>query len=379
MFAEILDAEVHGDAPLLAPAPGIAERTPLHVAIVIPPFRRGSGGHDTIFRVFREIERLGHTVSVWIDDPEGRHASEWPAVVRDNIREWFAPLEAPVFKGFEDWYGADVALATGWQTVFPVLRLEDCRARAYFVQDHEPEFYATAAEARWAAETYRRGLHHICASPWLAQLVRERYGGTASVFQLGADGDIYRPIDVARRRDTVVFYGRAVTSRRAVPLGLLALAELKRRRPQARVVIYGDTIPERHLVPLRVRGRRLTGRARAPLLRGDRRALPLDDQLLARAAGDDGLRAAVRGPRGLQLGVGLRRGRPGRAERVQPLADRRPHRAADGRRGALAAALGRRARVRRRAHLAGRRARGRRRGCARRCACASARRAAPGR
>ena len=73
--------------------------------------------------------------------------------------------------------------------------------------------------------------------------MRERYGGTTSVFQLGADGDIYRPIDVARRRDTVVFYGRAVTSRRAVPLGLLALAELKRRRPQARVVIYGDTIP----------------------------------------------------------------------------------------------------------------------------------------
>ncbi len=242
LFAEILDHEVHGPAPLLPPLPGIAERTPLHVAIVIPPFRKGSGGHDTIFRIFREIERLGHTCSVWIDDPRGE-MHEAPAVIRERIRTEFAELAAPVFVGFDAWYGADVALATGWQTVFPVLRLPATRARAYFVQDHEPEFYATAAEQRWAAETYTQGLHAICASPWLADVVRERYGGTASVFQLGQDPSVYHPRDIARRRDMVVFYGRSVTARRAVPLGLLALAELHRRRPGARIVIYGDPKP----------------------------------------------------------------------------------------------------------------------------------------
>ena len=257
MFAEILDAEVHGDAPLLAPAPGIAERTPLHVAIVIPPFRRGSGGHDTIFRVFREIERLGHTVSVWVDDPEGRHASEWPAVVRDNIREWFAPLEAPVFKGFEDWYGADVALATGWQTVFPVLRLEDCRARAYFVQDHEPEFYATAAEARWAAETYRRGLHHICASPWLARarpraLRRHDVGLPARRRRRHLPPDRRRAAPRHRRLLRARGHlaprrpARAAGARRAqAPPAAGARRDLRRHDPQ------------RHLVPLRVRRRRV--------------------------------------------------------------------------------------------------------------------------
>jgi glycosyltransferase involved in cell wall biosynthesis len=120
------------------------------------------------------------------------------------------------------------------------MALKACRARAYLVHDHEPEFYATSAEARWAEETYRLGLFHIAASPWLATLIEERYGGRASTFQFGVDHDLYRRLStVERRRDTVVFYGRDVTPRRAVPLGLLALAELRRRRPDVRIVIFG--------------------------------------------------------------------------------------------------------------------------------------------
>ena len=60
-----------------------------------------------------------------------------------------------MFRGFADWYGADVAVATGWQTVFPVLEQHGVRARAYLINDHEPEFYATSVESIWAAETYR--------------------------------------------------------------------------------------------------------------------------------------------------------------------------------------------------------------------------------
>ena len=69
-----------------------------------------------------------------------------------------------------------MAVATGWQTVAQVLRLPGASARAYLVQDHEPEFYPTSAEREWAAWTYRQGLHCIAASPWLADLVRTRYG-----------------------------------------------------------------------------------------------------------------------------------------------------------------------------------------------------------
>lgn len=242
LFSEILDLEYNGIADLAPAISGMSERQTLHIAVVIPPFRRGSGGHDTIFRILRHIEQMGHTVSIWLSDPLGRMENEWPAVVRRRIREEFVELDAPVFKGFGDWFGADVALATSWETVYPMLELPGCRSRAYFVQDHEPEFFASSAESVWAENSYRQGLFTICASPWLADIMRERYGAASSVFQLGVDRDIYYPREVTRQPNTVAYYGRASTPRRAVSLGILALAELNRRR-DVRIVLYGDPEP----------------------------------------------------------------------------------------------------------------------------------------
>ncbi len=249
-FSEVRDLEQNGPAELLAPVPGMSAAERLHIAIIIPPFQAGSGGHDTIFRIFKIIEQMGHTCSIWVTDPLGRMQSEWPAVIRQRIRDEFVDLDAPVYKDFSDWFGADVVLATGWETVFPLMQLDNCRARAYFVQDHEPEFFATSAESVWAEQSYRKGLYTICASPWLAELMRSQYGAPASVFQLGVDASVYHPRPVTRRRDTVVFYGRSTTPRRAVPMGFLALAELHRRRPDLRVLIYGDKFPAETTFPV---------------------------------------------------------------------------------------------------------------------------------
>jgi glycosyltransferase involved in cell wall biosynthesis len=230
-----------GPTPLLDALPGQNTDRPLHIAVLIPPFARGSGGHTSIFQITSRLERMGHTVTYWIDDPIGLLAGNRAARIRRDIQEWFAPIEGPVFYGFEHWYGADVAVATGWQTAHPVMLLDDVRARAYLVHDHESEFYATSVESRWAEQTYNLGMHAICASPWLADIVRERYGGTTSLFDFGVDHDVYRPTGVPRRTDTVVLYGRDMTPRRAVPLALLALKELKERRPDLRVLSFGDT------------------------------------------------------------------------------------------------------------------------------------------
>ncbi len=229
-----------GPAPLLAPAGEQAADAPLHIACVIPPFSRGSGGHNSILQIMRRLELEGHTVTFWITDEFGLMDGDRAARIRGDMREWFAPIDGPVFKGFQDWYGADVVVATGWQTAHPVMLLAGCRARAYLVHDHESEFYATSVESRFAEATYGLDMHAICASPWLEDLVRDRYGRSTSRFDFGVDHDAYRPRPVARRRDTIALYGREITPRRAVPLALMALQELAERRPGLRVVAFGN-------------------------------------------------------------------------------------------------------------------------------------------
>jgi O-antigen biosynthesis protein len=228
-----------GAAPLLDPVPGMAERERLRLAMVIPPFSRGSGGHNTLFQIFSRLEQRGHACSVWLADYHGYARDVWPAVLRREINDYFAPFQGPVYKGFEDWQGADVAIATGWQTVHGMLELDQCRARAYVVNDHEPEFYPSSTERELAADTYRHGLHCIAASPWLRDVLIERHETSAEAFQLGVDHDTYRPRAVPRRTDTIIYYARYATPRRAVPIGLMALAELKRRRPEVRIVLFG--------------------------------------------------------------------------------------------------------------------------------------------
>ena len=224
----LLEWRRSGTAPLdPRPAP---ER--MRVAVVIPWFFEGSGGHSTIANLVRGLEARGHECSLWLD---GEHSGDAAA----DFRRWFGPVAAPLRTGFGEWAGADVVVATGWQTVHRTLLLPGCGTRAYLVQDHEPEFYGTSAERTWAEQTYALGLHCVCASPWLADVMRSRYGARASAFDLGVRHDLYHPVDVDREEGVVAFYARAVTARRAVPLGLLALEEVR----DADVVLFGEGRP----------------------------------------------------------------------------------------------------------------------------------------
>jgi O-antigen biosynthesis protein len=242
-YAEAAIVRAQGAAPLLDPVPGMSERERLRIAMLLPPFRRGSGGHNTLLQVLSRLEQRGHVCSIWVHDVMRMHQSDWPGVLRWNLRDFFAPIEAPVYKGFDAWQGADIAIATGWQTVYPALMRDGCRARVYIVNDHEPDFYAASVERALAERTYSQGLYCISASPWLRDVLAERYGAQGEAFQLGVEHAVYKPRPVARRTDTVIYYARHGTARRAVPTGIAALRELYERRPQTRIVLFGDQNP----------------------------------------------------------------------------------------------------------------------------------------
>ncbi len=211
----------------------------LDVALVVPPAQRGSGGHTTLANLVRALERRGHRLTIWIDDP-GRRLPH-PETYGAQFAAWFGPFAAKVHVGLGGWTGADVVVATGYQSVFRARTLGGVAARAYLVQDHEPEFFATSAEHRHAAESYAHGFHAITAGTWLAELVAERYGLTATPFELAVDHALYRPQPgVARRDDVVAVYARASTPRRAVPIALAALRELRVRRPGVELRLFGQ-------------------------------------------------------------------------------------------------------------------------------------------
>jgi glycosyltransferase involved in cell wall biosynthesis len=243
-FDEIRLLSRNGPAPLADTVPGSGDRDRLHLAVIVPPFVRGSGGHGTIFTLLHRLEQMGHTCSVWVYDPLNDLGNTGSSVLRRRVVTEFAPISAPVTQGFDGWHGADVVVATGWETVYPALLLESCHARAYLVQDHEPDFFPASARRLWAEHTYSLGLHPISASRWLRDLLARRYGADGAWFRLGVDHHTYtvRP-EIERRPSTVIFYARAFTQRRAVPLGLLALEELRSRRPDLRIVTFGHTQP----------------------------------------------------------------------------------------------------------------------------------------
>jgi glycosyltransferase involved in cell wall biosynthesis len=223
----------------LEPHPGRAEG-PMTLAWVVPPWRVGSGGHTTVLRLIRALELRGHRSAIFVFDPGGwddRSADE----LREEIRTKFVPVDAPVFRGFDDWIGADVAIATNWWTAWPLRDLPGCREKAYLVQDDEPQFEPASAQRIWAEETYRMGYRGIAYTPWMAKVLEGQYGMPARWFECGTDVDTYTFGDGPREPGLVAVYARRETQRRAVELALAGVATLFERRPGVRVALYGST------------------------------------------------------------------------------------------------------------------------------------------
>jgi O-antigen biosynthesis protein len=227
----------------LEPPPGgLAGKESLTLAWVLPPWRRGSGGHMTIFRLIQMMERRGHRCAIFVFDPSGNERAGG-AELRARILEHFIPIEAQVFNGLDYWIGADVGIATQWWTAYPMRDLPGCYEKVYLVQDFEPAFYPYSAEYIWAEETYRMGYRCVAYTPWMAEILRQDYGLESEWFECGTDLDTYTFADGGREPATVAVYARQETARRGVELALAALALLKERRPEVRVVLFGSHSP----------------------------------------------------------------------------------------------------------------------------------------
>ncbi len=132
---------------------------------------------------------------------------------------------------------ADAAIATLWTGAYPLLRFNRVKAKFYFVQDFEPQFYPAGAGSALVEQTYRFGIPGIVNTPGLAAAYRS-YGNDAVSFVPAVD-PAYTPPVTPRSSDPdrpvrIFFYGRPGTPRNAFGLGLASLAKVKEQ--------YGDRV-----------------------------------------------------------------------------------------------------------------------------------------
>lgn len=216
----------------------------------IPDFNVGSGGHLNIFRTIWHLEQQGYESRIVIVKAVHHHAS---VVAQQAIQAHFFPLKAKVYIGLDKLPSTEFAVATGWDTAYPVRDFTGADHKLYFVQDYEPDFYPVGSEWVLAENTYRFGFFGITAGNWLAEKLRSEYGMATHAVGFGVEHGRYqrRPRREPHIR-RVFFYARPPTPRRAFELGLMVLHAVWLRQPETQFILAGwDTngyhIPFPHL------------------------------------------------------------------------------------------------------------------------------------
>ena len=216
------------------------QTTRLVINWLIPePFAQ-AGGDLGIFRIIRYLAEFGHDCQVYVV-PYQAMAGFSTEQIREYVRQHFGKTLAH----YHRWSGyienADCTFATFWPTVEKLSGLLKGGRRYYLVQDFEPSFYPEDPHhARRAENTYRAGLHCITLGPWLAKLLRARYGATTDHFDFAVDTAVYSPRPAGHRTNRrVCFYARPETPRRGYEIGLEAFRLLRARLPKVEIVFYG--------------------------------------------------------------------------------------------------------------------------------------------
>lgn len=114
------------------------------------------------------------------------------------------------------------------------------------MQDFEPAFYAIGTRSIVAEETYKQDIDCICASPWLAQIMTEKYQRWATHFFLSYDSKSYYSNSLKKPSSSIIeiaAYYRPFTDRRAVELVLMGLWKLTNQLNNFRVHFFGNHSP----------------------------------------------------------------------------------------------------------------------------------------
>jgi glycosyltransferase involved in cell wall biosynthesis len=91
-----------------------------------------------------------------------------------------------------------------------------------------------------AENTYRLGLYHITSGPWCETILKRDFHAEADHFQFPVDRSIYYPRQRTKSNRNLVFFAKPEMPRRCFELGIMALREFHRLRPDVEIVMFGS-------------------------------------------------------------------------------------------------------------------------------------------
>lgn len=206
------------------------------------------GGINTALRIADHLLRTRgvHSRFVIQGDPNPEFfrsalAAAFPALLASEIHF----LRGPDDPDLERIPYADVSIATLWVTAYTVARATNTARKFYLIQDFEPSFYPAGTNYALCEESYLLGLHGLCNTQRLLDIMVREYRATGGAFMPAVDPQVFhdrdrRPLD----HDgpvTVFMYARPGHWRNCWEIAEPALVAVKRRfGSDVRIVTAGS-------------------------------------------------------------------------------------------------------------------------------------------
>ena len=147
----------------------------------------------------------------------------------------------------------DIAVATHWTTspwVSDVMKSGRAGTAVYFIQDYESWFFPEEDEESRArvTKTYEFIPHKIVKSSWLKKLLAKD-GYSANKIPLGMDLSMFYPRDIKKASHPIILaMARPRTPRRGYKYVISALHQVKRERPDAEIILFGDHLQNQEIL-----------------------------------------------------------------------------------------------------------------------------------
>lgn len=224
----------------------LSDQTPRTISWLVPPFFAASGGHETTFRFVSFLQDRGFENNVYVllpdhkthFDPYEHLTGNFAQILSEDVHFKTIVLSDLLAHPDEVIEDSRYLFATRFETAYAASLITNVYERFYFVQDRESMFFPTSYLSVCAENSYKLGLHGVCASPWLQSIARD-FGMESEFFHLGYSPEVYGPAESPREPKSIAFYARERSGRRAVELGLAALEIAQRMDPDLQVYLYG--------------------------------------------------------------------------------------------------------------------------------------------